>query len=103
MTPEKSTPEATKGPSSAGDSDSWVMKSLNDLRDDMKTMDDRSASSFGSISSQLTGVDRRLGEIEGRISKLIWLVMGAGLVLGLMFGGFELLTTYFDIQITPKQ
>jgi len=79
------------------------MKSLNDLRDDIRGLDTRFTAEFRKLDGKLTDVDDRLGTVEGRISRLIWVVTGAGLVLAGIFGGLELLTSYFDVTITPKE
>lgn len=102
MTPENSNPQEIRGPSNGVDSNSWVMKSLNDLRDDMKEMNGKSIVAMDNMSSKLLSVETQLTSIESKISKLVWSVIGAGTVLGLLFGGFELLTAYFDITLTPK-
>jgi hypothetical protein len=102
MSDQNSTPKETQGASGSGGSEPWIIKSLNDIRAEMEKMDGRSSSSFENISTRLSGIDGRLGAIEGGLSKVFWMIAGAGLVFGLMFGGYELFTSYFDVNITPK-
>lgn len=103
MATPRTTPEEMRGPSGSGASEQWILKLLNDLRDDIQKTDERVKTDLHKIDSRLGEIETRIGNVESRISKLIWIVTGAALVLGVLFGGFELLTTYFDVNITPKK
>jgi len=102
MNDNNTNPDESRGPPTSSGSDQWILKSLNDLKADIQKADDRSSKAFGDVSDRLSGMDSRLGAIEGKLSKVLWTIAGAGIVLGIMFGGFELLTSYFDVSITPK-
>jgi len=97
-----SNPDDAKGPPSRVGSESWVLKGLADVREDIQKIDSKLEKSFEKIDNRLQTVEDRLATVEGRLSKLLWTVTGAIIVLGLLFGGFEILTTYFDVEISPK-
>lgn len=102
MSDNNTNPDESRGPPTSSGSDQWILKSLNDLKSDIQKADDRSSKAFEGVSGKMTSMDGRLGAIESKLSKVLWTIAGAGIVLTLMFGGFELLTSYFDVSITPK-
>ena len=72
-------------------SEQWIMKGLNDLRDDLKE-----------IKKSLSSMDERLGALEKRVMRAVYTLAGAVAVLALIYTGFTIAEKYVDISITPK-
>ena len=86
--PENATPTVTQ---MAG-SDQWIMMSLNMLREDIK-----------GIKSSIDNVDSRLSNLEHKISRATYTIGGVILTLTLVWGGYEVLSKFVDIKVTPKE
>ena len=78
----KSTPESSQGtPTTPAGTDGWVMKSINGLRDDIKSFATQNITTTSDINSKLGRFDERLSSIEAKISRLIWVTGTVGVVL----------------------
>ncbi|MFE3836944.1 hypothetical protein [Pseudogemmobacter sonorensis] len=90
--PEVSSPAPDDRPRGGGvGAEQWIMKSLNDLREDMRDLK-------GSVG----GMDTRLGSLERKIMRAIWTVGGGVIVIGLLWTGWQILTSQYNITLTPK-
>jgi len=101
----ESTPEPKEGtPTRLGGSDSWVLKSVNDLREDIRGLDGKLDRLYSQAEENHSSIRARLEAVESRIQRLMWLTGGIGITLAALWGGYELLTAFFDINMTiaPK-
>lgn len=106
-TPNEGTPFGSTPTGHA--SDQWIMKSLNDLRDDMKDLkasisghDAKSTLAHGELKGLVSSVDNRLQAVEGRMNKAIFASMGAVGAIVFLTAFFTFFGNFFDISITPK-
>ena len=76
---------------SAGDVNQWIMKNLNDLRDDVRDLK-------GSVGDLGT----RIGALERTIMRAVYTFAGVSLTIAFLWGSYHLLTNWFDFTITPK-
>lgn len=94
-------------------SDPWIMKNLNDLRADQKEQNERLdkaiseiQGAIGNVGSELaTGVSQisdRVSAVETKINRFTWTVAGVVIAAGVVYGLYELATSYFEISIKPK-
>lgn len=96
----QSTPQNTQSPAgSVGPTDSWAMKSLNDLRSEMINGQERSEKLLEQISSSLQNTESRINALEARISRLLWVTSAVGATLIALWGGYELLSEFFHISV----
>ena len=107
QTSGESTPTFSEGAPKAAQhaSDQWIMKSLNDLKENMKEVRADQNKKYGAISNGLSNISDRLGRVESRISRLIWVTGAVGTTLAVIWGGYEFLSQFVDIAltVTPKE
>ena len=85
-------PAENKTPRQSGvTSEAWIMKGLNDLRDDMRE-----------IKGAVRGLDTRVGSLETKIMRVFWTVAGGIAFAMALWAIFQFSTKYFDIQINLK-
>ena len=71
--------------------DQWIMKGLNDLREDVK-----------GVREAVSGLDERVGSIERKVLRAVYSIGGAIAILGLLWFIFQLVSPYLEIRIVPK-
>ena len=76
---------------SAVPSDQWIMKGLNDLRDDVR-----------GVRQDISALDERVGEIERKVLRAVYAVGGAVALFAVLWAAFQFVTNYVDIRIVPK-
>lgn len=87
-----SPPVENTTPSNAGmATEAWIIKGLNDLREDVK-----------GIRESVSGVDKRLLSLEKTVMRFAYSAAGAVAVLALIWTIFQVATRYFDIEVKPK-
>lgn len=81
------------------------MKALTDIRSDLKEHQSRIDRAFDEVSGKISTTETRISAIESKITKLIWVVGTVGAVITLIWGGYEFVTGFvdIDISITPKK
>ena len=91
--PDRSTPppENTTPTASSTSIDQWIMKGLNDLRDDMRD-----------LKWAIKALDGRISAIESKLMKAVYGFGGISLSIVVFWTGFQILTKYIDITVTPK-
>lgn len=98
---------------SAGSSDQWIMKNLNDLRADQKEQNERFEQTLNTLNQSISGlrgdlergnenISARVGAIEGKINRLHWTVGGIAIAITAIWGIYSFATSHFDISVTPK-
>ena len=92
--PDRSTPppENSKSGSSPGHSDAWVMKGLNDLRDDMK-----------GLKLTIESMNGRLVSIETKVLRAVYVSSGVMMTIFTIWAIFQIITKYVDIKVSPKE
>jgi|GEM_PF-6328064 len=96
-----STPASTQGtPNTIGGPENWAMQSLNNLREDLKEYSAKTNAGLDRIDLKIDGVDNRLKIVEGRITRLLWVTGTIGTMLIVMYGGYELLNSFFDVNLS---
>ena len=76
------------------------MKGVTDLRDDLKSYHSAYQESFKRVESKLDALSDRLTVIEVKIMRLLWVTSAVGATLVFLWGGYELLTTFFDVNVS---
>ena len=71
--------------------DQWILKGLNDLRDDFREL---------TVSVNKIGTD--VSDLEKLVKKYLHIGVGIVLVVGILWSGAQLLTSKYDISLTPK-
>ena len=76
---------------SAGSVDQWIMKNLNDLRDDVRDLG-------GSVG----GLSTRIGSLEKTIMRAVYGFAGVTATIVFLWTAYQVLTRYYDISFVPK-
>lgn len=81
------------------------MKALSDIREDMKDQNGKIDQSLADLNASMKASEARIADIESKITKLIWVVGTVGAVAAFIWGGYEVITGFVDINIsvTPKK
>jgi archaellum component FlaC len=99
------TPLNTQSPAGSPQAtDNWVMQAINNVREDMKEQSLRTDATLEKISNGVETLDTRVRSIETKITRLVWTIGTVGVILTLLWGGYEFVTGFVDIDIsvTPK-
>lgn len=94
--PDRSPPPPENSSSSSNYSalgaEQWIMKSLNEAREDLKE-----------IKESISGLDDRVGSLERKAMRVVYTVAGAGTVVFLIFGAYKFASNYIDFSIKIKE
>lgn len=90
-TPSSPPVENTTPRPGSGDVNQWIMKSLNDLRDDVRELK-------GSIG----GLSTRIDTLERKVMRAVYTFLGVSLTIGFLWAGYQSLTKWFDFSVTIK-
>lgn len=71
--------------------ETWILKGLNDLRDDVR-----------GIRESISGVDKRLASLEKTVMRAVYGISGAVAVIILLWGLFQFVAKYYDIEVKPR-
>lgn len=80
----------TPSPSSMA-TEAWIIKGLNDLREDTK-----------SIRESISKVDHRLGSLEKTVLRAVYGLGGAVAVIVIIWALFQFVSRYYNIEFTPR-
>jgi len=83
---ENTTPRKT-GPSA----EQWIMKGLNDLREDVRE-----------LKTAIGNIDTRVASLEKHVLRVVYGIAGAMLVASLAWGVWKAANSFFDIEIKSK-
>ena len=83
---ENSTPTA-----SGMSAEAWIIKGLNDLREDMK-----------GVRDGISGVDKRLVALDRTVMKLLYGFGGAIALIAVLWTVFQFVSRFVEIDIKPK-
>ena len=102
--PDRTTPppENTAPPPSGVVVDSWIMKSLTDLREDMKDLKKSTLQDAKGIRDSLSGIDGRIASLERKAMRVVYSTAGAIAVVLFLWAAFSVAERYFDITIRAK-
>lgn len=85
-------PAENSTPQGAGlATEAWILKGLNDLREDVK-----------GIRDSISGADKRLASLEKTVMRAVYGIAGAIAVILIFWAVFQVMIRYVDIHITPK-
>lgn len=87
-----SPPQENSTPTSVGmPTEAWIMKGLNDLREDVK-----------GIRDSISGVDKRVASLEKTVMRVLYGFGGAVLLALVIWALVQFAAKYVDIEIKAK-
>jgi len=94
-TPDRSSSTPPQENISAGSSglgtENWIMKALNDQREDLRE-----------LNSARRGISGRLDVLERKVMRAVYTLAGVIATVGVLWSGYQIATKFLDISITPK-